>query len=102
MALGAYLHTAHFNSRIPQKVKYFAVPFDSQTAIISPLILIIISDEVADGPPIFPVDLREEMCAVQSDLPLRLPPCDKPSSGDHPNEKSGINAVPKTNRHSSQ
>ncbi len=53
--------------------EHLADPRESPAAIISPAILIILSNKVAHGSPILLLDLREKMLRVQSNLSLRSP-----------------------------
>jgi hypothetical protein len=67
------LRAARFNPRMRKEAENFARSFNEQTAIISPPVLVIISDKVAHGSPILRLDLRQKVRGVQSDLPLGSP-----------------------------
>ena len=89
----------HRDCGIPDEVENFSEPFEEHRPIISPAVLIVVSDKRGHRAPVFLFDLGEKMCAVKLHLPLGLPKSRQKNSHDRGEKKTGVKAIAEIRRH---
>ncbi len=84
---------------IRERAENFPEPFEQQSTVIAPPVLIIICHKLGHGRPIFLLDLRQKMGVVELNLAFGLPkPCEV-HSHDQRHEKAGVESVSKIHAH---